>query len=389
MATATSTAYLKGSEQKFYVTRETSFGTYKAPSATEAMAVLTTTIENKVARKDRRDAYQPSRGVQERITGKGEVTWGVDAYYIPSGTKNVAPAAGSFLQALLGYAEDVNADDVTYAQSSTQVPFTLTLTSYTDYLMRCVYGAVVDEMTLKVSGGDEPKIHFGGWGMGYVETGWSLTTAKDLITDKTIAYTTTDDYAFNVNSQVTVGTSTGHTIDTVDRSAHSFTVTVGMASEQASGVSIVPYVPTWTDAGVPMTGISGSLTWDSAALSAAVTSFDLSYKANVKANSDAAFQQYPTDGMPQFYECTGSIGMRVRRDLLVKILDRAEYATKALTVILGGADQSGTRATLTFAQVEQDWSAIQVPESEEVTMSLPFKVLESASGNDGLVWKHS
>lgn len=387
MATATTTTYLKGSEQKFYVTRETAFGTYKAPSATEAMAVLTTSIDNKVARKDRKDAYQPTRGVVDRITGKGEVTWSVDAYYVPSGTKNVAPAAGSFLQALLGAAEAVNADDVTYSQGSSQVPYTLTLTSYTDYLMRCVYGAVVDEMTFKVSGGDEPKIHFGGWGMGYVETGWSLLTVKDPV--KSIAYTSTDDYAFNVNSQVTIGSSTGHTVDAVDRSAHTFTVTVDVTGAQAVGVSIVPYVPTWTDAGAPMEGISGSLTWDSADLSATVTSFELSYKGNVKANSDAAFQQYPSDGMPQFYDCTGVIGLRIRRDILVKILDRAAYGGKTLVVVCGGDDLSGTRATLTFAQVEQDWAAIQVPEAEEATISLPFKVCESASGNDGLVWKHS
>jgi hypothetical protein len=381
-----SSEHIVGRNQKFFVKKETSAGTFIKPIATDAMAVLTTSMVPNIMRKDRTDAYQASRDVIERITGKSEYSWAVDAYYVPSGTKNVAPNCGPFLEALFG-TETVNANDVTYSQSSSQTLNTLSLVRhFQDFYMGTMWGCLVDGMTFKMAGGEEPKIHFEGRGMGYTPTGFSTLNGA-MAASTTMIVQTVDANMFDVNSVVKIGSDdnsgAGYKV-TVSSAAPSFTIEA--AATASNSDPVIPFVPTWTDAGVPMTGITGSLTWDSLAF--VITSFELSVKAGLKFHDDTAYQQNLSDAVPGFFEITGQIGLRMRKDHIIKLVDRKAFATKALAVVGGGAAQSGTRVEIDLGQCEMEFAEVAVPEAEEATVTIPFKALGS-SGNDAITWKHT
>lgn len=385
-----------GERKRLYVAAETTAGTFRRPAATDAMAALTTNMPPNIMRKNRRDSYQASRDTLERITGKSEYSWSIDGYYIPSGTKNVAPECGVLLEAIFG-TETINANDVTYSQSSSQVLNTMTIVeNYQNWFMQSMWGCMVEQMTLKCAGGDEPKIHFDGRGMGYEPTGYSTLDGNMVATNQMVVQTA-DARMFGENSVVQIDADDGlndlgYRIS-VDTSAPTFTI-VNADDDSAASVTesdtdtVTPFTPTWTDAGVPTTGITGSLTWDSLDISAIVTGFELSVKANNAYHDNAAFQQDLSDATPGFFDITGTIDMRLRKDALVKILDRKAFATKALAVVLGGAAQSGTRTEIDLAQCEMEFTNVAVPESGVATISVPFIALGS-SGNDAITWKHT
>lgn len=378
-----------GERQQFFVNPEGTAGTFAKPAATDAMAVKTTKFTpGGPKRKDRKDAYQATRGITERITGKTERSWAVDAYYVPSGTKNTAPDCGPFLEAMFG-TETVNANDVTYSQSSSQTLKTLSLVRYFQaWFMEAMWGCIPELMTFKATGGDEPMIHFEGRGMGYAATGYSTLNGA-VAASADIIVQTADKFSFNEGSVLKVGdqdnSSAGYEVTDASSAP---TLTVETTLSEDSGEAVIPFVPTWTDAGVPLTGIGGTLTWDSLAITAIVTDLELSVKANNRYYDDVALQQHLTDASPGYFDITGKLGLRMRKDALVKILDRQAFATKALALVMGGAAQSGTRLEVDAGQCELDFSDVEVPEEGPAKITLPFKALES-SGNDAFTWKHT
>jgi len=457
-----------GERQKFFVASETTAGTFRRPAATDAMAVLTSDFGPSIARKDRRDSFQPSRGTQERITGKSEYSWSTDGYYVPSGSKATAPNCGPLLEALFSN-EDINTNDVTYTQNpagaitaySDSTPYvtvttahdlvngeSVTISGSTNYngtfivssvvagvsfdiedtwvaddgasvwvlasprqslktltlvrqfqgkMMEAMWGCIPESLTLKCSGGDEPKLHVEGRGMGFVQTSNGTLDAA-MAADNDLQVQTTEDNLLGKNSVVIIedddgSNDLGYRVDSGPVS-HVFQI---VEADDDGAVTIThaddsvyrPHVPTWTDAGVPTTGITGSLTWDSLAMTAIVSNFELTIKANNAYHDSAAFQQDMSDATPGFFDITGKIDIRLRADAVIKILNRKDFASVALAVVIGGAAESGTRLELDLAQVEMDFSPLSVPESGVATYSLTFTGLESASLNDAITWKHT
>jgi len=385
-----------GERCEFFVKDETTPGTFEFPLATtDGMDVKTADMTPSIVRKNRRDAYQATRGTFERITGKSEYGWSVDAFYTPSGDKDTDPDCGPFIHALLGTRDD-NADDITYSQSSSQTLRTLTLVrNFQDIYQEAMWGALVDTMTIKCAGGDEPQIHFDGRAMGFAATGYGTLSAAMVATDAMIVQAA-DANMFAENSVVKIAADDG-TGDfgyrvSVDTSAPTFTIvdSAGVVSIAAADDAIVvPHTPAHGAIGSPATGITGSLTWDGLDLSEIVTGFELTAKANNEYHDNAAFQQDLSDATPGFFDFTGKIDLRLRKDMLVKLLDRKTFATRALTVILGtSAAALGTRAELSMPYCEMDFTNVTIPESGVATVSIPFMLLESA-GNDAFTWKHT
>jgi len=383
--------HILGERQQFFVNAEGTAFTFAKPAAGDAMAVLTSSMNpGGPKRKDRRDAYQASRDTIERITGKTERSWSVDSYYVPSGTKNVAPDCGAFLEAMFG-TETVGSNDVTYSQSSSQTLKTLTLVRFwQSWFMEAMWGAIPEMMSLKATGGDEPKIHFEGRAKGYAATGFSTLNGA-VVASSTVIVQTADAQAFNENSVIQCGDqdNSGAGYQVTDASSTP-SLTVETTLSEDNGEAVIPFVPTWTDAGVPITSISStsSITWDSLSLVDVLTGFELTVKANNRYYDNLAFSQHMPDAAPGFFDITGKLDLLLRKDTLIKILDRRAFATKAVAVVMGGAAQSGTRLEIDLGQCELDFSEVSVPEEGEASISLPFKALGS-SGNDAITWKHT
>jgi len=453
-----------GRQLQFYVSKESVLGTFNPPATGDSMRIIKVAMDPKVNRKNRRDSYMATRDTEERITGRSEHSWAVDAYYVPSGVKTTAPDCGPFLEALFGK-ELVGSNDVTYSQLSSQTLKSLSLTRRIEgKIMETMWGCVPESMTFKCSGSDEPKIHFEGRAKGYVQTGYSTLNGGMSATNQ--MHVQTADYnMFGVNSvvkidaddgtsdegyQITVDHATGSitafanggggtvtatsgahgltngqsviisgttnyngtfVVSSVATNTFKFTDTwvaddgtgtwnraftiVAANDGGAASVSeidtdtVVPWTPTFTDVGVPMTGISGSLTWDNLDISALVTGFEFTVKANNKYVDDSCFQQDMIDAIPGFFDITGKVDVRLRSDFVVKLLNRKDFGSLALAVVVGGAAQTGTRLEIAVGQLEQEYTPIDIPESEESVLSIPIYALGTATGNDSFTWKHT
>lgn len=383
-----SSEHLLGERQQFFVNAESSAMTFEKPEAGDAMAVLTTGMTpGGPKRTDRKDAYQASRDVIERIEGKTERSWSIDCYHVPGpGTKNQAPECGALLEALLG-TETINADDVTYSQSSSQTLKTLTLVRFfQSWFMEAMWGCIPELWTLKVAGGEPPKHHFEGRAKGYAATGYTTLDGAVSGTDPTVD----DQYAVDVGSVLKLGSDDNSSAGFEVTAQSGADLTLADSATAGDGDAVIPFVPTWTDQGVPITSLTSnsSCTWDSLDLTETLTGLELSVKANNRYYDNLAFQQHLVDVAPGFFEITGKLDLLLRKDMLLKILARRAFGAKALAVALGGAAQSGTRLELSLPYCEMDFSDVSVPEEGEANISLPFKALGS-SGNDAITAKHT
>ena len=93
MACGAPVPYALGSDQCFYVLKESAWNTWTAWGATDGMAVLKTGFEPKQPREVRADSRK-TRSALERFTGVKETPWNVDSYLVG------ASAAGSSAGAL-------------------------------------------------------------------------------------------------------------------------------------------------------------------------------------------------------------------------------------------------------------------------------------------------
>ena len=376
-----------GRQQKFYVNEEAAVGTFAKPATGDSMRILKAQLSHKPDRKDEVTSYMSSRDVTSSIQGRTELTWSVDAEYIPSGTKNVAPDCGAFIKNLLGV-ETVNANDVTYSQNSSQTLTTLSLVHQLPWLQKCMWGCVVDEMTLSFKGGETPKISFSGKAMGYAQAGYAKNNTA-MVATATLPLAATYYRALMPGSVVQVGNDTNAGAGfQVTANNYAGVVTLEAVATADDESDVIPYMPTWAPVGSPMTGLSGTLTWDSASLVGPCSEFTLSCKSGNTYQEDGAFEEFMTDAITGIRDITGTIAMKVRKDLLLKILDREAYTAKAIAMVSGGAAQSGTRLEVSMPYCRQIHADFDIPETAEVTISMPFKAHGSA-GNDAITMKHT
>jgi len=244
--------------------------------------------------------------------------------------------------------------------------------------------------------GEEPKVSASGGAMNYAATGVStLNGAMGGVTTMVV-----DDANFaQTNASAAGGAGAGAAsvvkIDADDNSGAGFLVTVDSAAPSftieavatgSDGAAVIPFVPTYSLTGSPISGIAGTFTWDSFA--AVLTALEFTLKNNFAPFNDEALTQHVRDAGVGDRIIKGSMTFRVRKDHLIHILNRKAFAAKALSLTVGGAAQSGTRLVVTMGQCEMDITEVQAPESGEATINASFSALGS-SGNDALTLMHT
>ena len=396
-------AHVLGRDQKFYVSAESTMGTFVKPTTAHSCNVLTSSFVPNTNRKDRLDALMASRDVTERITGKNEYSWNVEMSWVPPGS-DVEPDFGDMVKAAMGTVTD-GVDEFTYSLNSNQTLTTLSLTRHhAEIFQEALCGAWVEEMKLTFAGGEEPKVSFSGGAMTYAATG-AGTLNGAMAGSATTMIVQTDEknmYATNASAagvagagarsvvQIDDGSDPSTDIEvTVDSAAPSFTVTAIDANGADDAAAVTPYVPTHTDAGSPISGISGTYTIDDvsdATFDLVVTGFELTLKNNLKPFDDEAFTANVRDLVPNMRDISGSISFRVRQDHIEHILNRYELDTRAIALAVGGAATSHTRLEVSIPTAEILWAEVAIPQTEEATISLPFKALGS-SGDDAFTLK--
>jgi len=358
-----------GRNRAFFAKAETTYGTFVKPAATDAAKVLNCSFDFKQERKNRMDS-RAVRSYSERITGRKEVSWSLDSYLIPSGAGSTDPDLAPLFKAAMG-ASSSQVFSLTSGQALDSLSLVQQMNSV---VMEAVTGAYVDAMTISMSGGDDPKVSFSGGASTHIHT--STTTAVGAGSSST-SLTVADADAIEIGSVIKIGSSADNVKVTNKVGA---VMTLESASSWSSSDAVIPFTPSETTAGSPSPGITGSVTLAGNS-GIEIVSFELSLANNIKPISDEAFASTVTDFIPGLRDVTGSLGIRCAKDQALEIGKRKGFGARDLQVVSGSG--TGKVCTIDLDQIEFEFAALNVPESEEVIIDLPFRALaQDAASND-------
>ena len=361
-----------GRNRAFFLNTETTYGTFVKPAATDAAKVLACSFDFKQERRNRMDS-RPIRAHYERITGRKEVSWSLESYLIPSGSGSTDPDLAPMIKAAMGASSSQ-----VFSLTSGQALDSLTLVQQmNNVVMEAVAGAWVETMTISMSGGDDPKISFDGGASTHIHT--SATTA-DGAGSSTVNLVVDDADAIEVGSVLKIGSSA----DNVKVTAKNGTaITLESASSWSDGDAVIPYTPAETVAGSPSPGITGSITLAGNS-GIEIIGFNVSLKNNIKGIVDEAFASTATDFIPGFRDVTGSLQVRCAKDQAIELGKRKGFSARDLQIVSGSG--TGNVCTIDMDQIEFEFAALNVPESEEVIIDLPFTALaQDAATNDEMI----
>ena len=98
----------------------------------------------------------------------------------------------------------------------------------------------------------------------------------------------------------------------------------------------------------------------------------------IKAVTDEALADSATDYIVGFRKITGTIGMRLRRDMQKFFTRRKDFGTHTLVVTIGAS--GGRQYKLNMPQTELDYSQqLSYASDGEVVVSLPYEAKESTT----------
>lgn len=373
-----------GRNQKFFAKIESAAGTFDKPAGSDAIKVRSSTFDWQVARDSRIDARQ-TRSLLERITNKQSVSWSLSKYIIPNGSAGTAPDDADLWEAALGSEAVTGGTRVTYSLSASQTIKTLSMVrDFNEVFQEALRGAVVNQVTLSGSGGDAPTVTFEGFAYDY---GFASRAVVDGnhgagTTFDTTAATTA---ALRAPCIIKIGTDdnsgAGYEVSSVDDGTEQITLSASHGGVSNADV-VLPIMPTETTAGSPIAGISGSLQLDSTTVP--ITAFELTLNNNHIEVSDQAFEAGTTDAVPGFREVTGSFTFRARQDLMIWLAERRSYITSDVDLTLGSV--AGSKVLIEMPKIELNFQAIDVPEADGATITVPFVAL-GTSGEDELTIK--
>ena len=248
--------------------------------------------------------------------------------------------------------------------------------------MRGCYGG---EFTITGSGSDEPKISFGGTGISMTNVGRTLTVGTGSsstnmdVTPGTGLQLGSPSATYPI--QVDIGGTLNTEVTTVDATTNN--ITLGASRSWADGEVIKPYSPALGDSGVPINGVSGSVTIGGLPASYAsmpITAFDVTVNNNTKALNDEAFTNLMTDFIPGFRSVTGNVTVRANQEQILELNKRREFDTRSVEMTLGTTSPAGSYAVIYMKACEFGFGALEIPEAEEATFTLPFTALAHVDG---------
>lgn len=388
-----------GRSRRLVVTKEATFGTAIAPNVANGsneLAFLAFTCEHKQERKERMDA-RPTRSDISRITHKKTTNWTAEVYAHPLTLTSPVNGFAQLMKAVMGVQTINSGTSVVYTLSDTQSgldPLNFAELLNDAAALRTVLGAVANELKIAVQGGDECKFSFSGMAKDMAWTAASTTNASTgALSGGEFAVILTDDYQFDVGSNIQVGTSVGsasdgHLITALNRTTKTATITPAIVGAQLAGVAVVPFVRTTgtgfgLPAGQPIAGVLGALTIDT--VSCPIVGFDLTINNGIKMVDNEAFQVTPRDAIPGRRKVTGELKILLTKAEAVRIghAKNSTFTVRDLAVNIGGP--TGTnRIQIDMDRCEFDFAGLEIPEAEEGVISLPFTALASTAGADEL-----
>ena len=383
MGIGTNKEHALGRNQILFAKAESTAGTFIKPTATDCVRCESSSIKYDPGRESLMEGSEYADEV-ERITGKGKITWSLNADLIPSGTAATEPRLSALLTAALGTNNAGAGSTWVYSESSSQNLPTLSITRrWSTRLMEAIWGAVVQKMTLKLEGGKRAQIAFEGQAMGYRMTGSCQLHGAMVATDS-MDIDAADTNLVGINSVVKVAA--------LDNSGAGYKIKAGTATPYTlessistdDDASVVPFAPTPTWLGSPLHGILGSFTW--ASVEFPITGLDLSLDNQHSLNEDEFGVATFSDAIRGRRKVSGSLSCRVRKDLMYLIANRQAFATVALLATAGTS--AGSRYKFSIPQAEMNFAEMTASGDKEMTVQIPFEGLATTAGNNSLTATH-
>ena len=373
------TDHALGRSTNFYVDEEINFkdgfGTEAQVefAAGERVEFVSSSMEFSIERIDRMDQKQTRSITQDRVTGKQSIAWSLEANLSSARSDGTAPNLNMLFKAAMGGTFGSN----TYALTSTNALQSLRLMREANGVFsEVIYGAWVEEMTISASGGDIPKVSFSGGGCHYALTGTSNVASS---TTDTVNVTTGEGHNFMIGSLVTVSNQTDSTVRAIATDALTITGSSSMTG------TVIPKVPTaGAITSVVNNGLQGTFSLDGVT-SYPITSFDLTLANGIKPIEDEALAEGASDFIAGYRTVSGSVSVRAKKSDLLALTRRLTYSSGTnrdfddVPIILTlGPNGTATDIVITMATAELEFGSIDVPESEEAILNIPFRALSSA-----------
>ncbi len=373
-----------GRNQKFAARRETTYATYAQPGATHAMRVRNANIKYHQEQKPRMDARQ-TRSHLELILGRKTVEWNAEIYILPSGTAGTPPDCFEILQTAFGTYTNTPATSDAFTLSDAQALGGMTIAhEMNSNILRQATGAWVDSFKLSLKGGDDPIITVSGGASDYFGTAPGVLNAQVNTLATTLVLTAATATAFDNNSVFQFGDGTdtnggaGYRV-TAGGGTANITFTPGLVGANALiSTNVLPFFPTETVAGSPISGLLCALTLD--AVTTLVTEIELEVNNNNEALRDFVGQATVPDYIPGFRDVKGSISIRASRDQIIHLQKYKNTITTSRAIVATLGSTAGSIATLSLPTLRIDMPELDVPSDKESVIKLPFIGLGSGSG---------
>lgn len=397
-----------GRERAMTAEIESTYDTYVKPTAGGSFVAMNHSFTPNYERLLRRDALPNARFLVERYEGRQAPEWEVQTFLLPRGGDPVD--VGPLLTAAFGNEDDQGAS-VLYDHSSDPCSVSLTALFGATY-MEAVSGALVMEYSVEYNGTDAPTHTFSGPAARHIMTATSTTTGANgtatlngnVVTSADLVLQDGESRNFEVGSVVKVAADTnggaGYEVVAVNHATHTITVeTTLSASDNDAVVPFSAYDDTLTG-GSPISAVSGQLDFGNDSLGFGNDADVLIQSASFTLNNNwqevgpMAFRRTRQDNALGFGEVTGEIGLFGRRSELIRLGRSKIFGnTMSMKLLFGTKDNAdnavisqGTNSFLyTFNDVEFDPAAVDIPEAEMATMTLPFVAKASSrSANDAV-----
>jgi hypothetical protein len=316
----------------------------------------------------------------DRVAGKHDATFSIEASIRPSGSAGTAPDIGPLLIAA-GLTETVDSGvSVIYAPASDYAASVHVLEDL-ESVSRLIHGGFVESLEVALTGMEPPKATINGRGTKSVRCGYTTMTATEPIAETSIAVAETG--AIEVGSWIALGaednTGAGYrvTARSTESGAGNLTITPGLAAEVASGSAVGPFCPDLAAAGVLLPVTAGTISVagsDAPLIEATLRIANTVWDDRNRVSTNRLRARRITSR-----DVTLDFSLYVERG--DAILGRLATGTIALTLTIG--DTAGTRLVVYAPRARITTQAPDVEVSESAIVYKATAILEGSSGNDG------
>jgi hypothetical protein len=362
-----------GYSRVHFVKPQAVFGTHEAIAATDGFRAIDVKITPSQVLEDKKEGVNsPSK--QSPLVGKRGGKFSAKFHMMPT-TTGTPSDAGTFIKAAFG--------------TETGSTYTLSSTANALQIAECAVGELwqegsagcVEQLDIEQTSGAAPTISASGSFASYI---WAMRGSAAVSADaqKVVTLTAGHDGIASVGAYVdlTGAGNTNRLITAVTPATPSFTVDANITTALGADSPITPYCPTPTIAGNYIPAALSALTVDGVAMGC------IGFKCSIKTGFHLKDKEATADRANGIFcgprEVTGEIQAYFMDAKEGARLGKAWDQTTHAIVMRFGEDITAKRAVLTIPAARFELVPLDLPDAEELVVSIKFVAQMSAASND-------